>query len=56
LNGECFEDMEEGPCRARILSYYFDFDTGTCKEFFYGGCEGTGNNFKTKDECEKKCG
>uniref|UniRef100_A0A0K8R7F2 Putative salivary kunitz domain protein n=1 Tax=Ixodes ricinus TaxID=34613 RepID=A0A0K8R7F2_IXORI len=56
LYGGCFEDMKEGPCRAQIPRFYFDFDNNTCKPFFYGGCEGTGNNFETEDDCKNKCG
>lgn len=26
-----------------------------CKEFTFGGCEGNGNRFSSKDECETVC-
>uniref|UniRef100_A0A0K8R4Y0 Putative salivary kunitz domain protein n=1 Tax=Ixodes ricinus TaxID=34613 RepID=A0A0K8R4Y0_IXORI len=37
-NPNCALPPDDGPCRARIPSYYFD--NQTCREFMYGGCEG----------------
>uniref|UniRef100_A0A0K8RF10 Putative salivary kunitz domain protein n=1 Tax=Ixodes ricinus TaxID=34613 RepID=A0A0K8RF10_IXORI len=53
--GECFEEMEEGNCRARILRYYYESENDTCNPFYYGGCDGNGNNFETMEKCEKRC-
>ena len=44
-----------GPCRADIRSWTFDIDSNTCREFVYGGCGGTLNNFKTEEQCKKHC-
>lgn len=44
-----------GPCRAAILRYFYNKNTGECEEFYYGGCGGNCNNFQTKEECENKC-
>uniref|UniRef100_A0A224Y2M0 Pancreatic trypsin inhibitor n=1 Tax=Rhipicephalus zambeziensis TaxID=60191 RepID=A0A224Y2M0_9ACAR len=46
---------EVGPCRARILRYYFDETINQCVEFIYGGCGGNGNNFISKQECHRQC-
>ncbi len=46
---------ETGPCRARIPRWYFDANTGQCEEFFYGGCQGNGNNFQTVEQCRAAC-
>lgn len=35
--------------------YHYDVDSGECKQFFYGGCDGNENNFKTKQECFTDC-
>ena len=43
----------EGPCYARIPRY--TFQSGQCIKFYYGGCLGNDNNFKTMQECEAKC-
>uniref|UniRef100_A0A6B0U0T5 Putative kunitz n=1 Tax=Ixodes ricinus TaxID=34613 RepID=A0A6B0U0T5_IXORI len=55
LHPDCELTPDDGPCRARIPSYYFDKFTGTCKEFMYGGCEGNANNFETLEACNEKC-
>merc|ERR1711874_188235 len=54
LNPECLEAPNvTGPCRARAERW--TFRGGRCLKFIYGGCRGTGNNFKSKRECERKC-
>lgn len=35
--------------------FYFDSSDGQCKGFYYGGCEGNKNNFKSLQECEARC-
>uniref|UniRef100_A0A0K8RML4 Putative salivary kunitz domain protein n=1 Tax=Ixodes ricinus TaxID=34613 RepID=A0A0K8RML4_IXORI len=56
LPEKCKLPPDDGPCRARIPSFYFDYqDTKKCREFMYGGCEGNANNFETLDECQKEC-
>ena len=35
--------------------YYFDSEDGTCKLFYYGGCEGNKNNFKSLQTCQSRC-
>lgn len=39
-----------------IPKYYFDRNSGECKPFSYGGCQGNANNFDTHDECIARCG
>ncbi|MES1904130.1 MAG: hypothetical protein MHPSP_004685, partial [Paramarteilia canceri] len=34
----CDQEKELGPCRARMLRFYFDKESNSCEEFFYGGC------------------
>lgn len=41
-----------GPCEAYIPKYYFDEESGKCKEFIWGGCGGT-VPFDTMEECEE---
>uniref|UniRef100_A0A0K8RDD3 Putative salivary kunitz domain protein n=1 Tax=Ixodes ricinus TaxID=34613 RepID=A0A0K8RDD3_IXORI len=52
-NPNCSLPLDDGPCRARIPSYYFD--NRTCREFMYGGCEGNANNFETLEACQEAC-
>ena len=35
--------------------YYFNKDSGTCQQFYYGGCGGNKNNFKTEKSCQSRC-
>uniref|UniRef100_A0A6B0U9S4 Putative kunitz n=1 Tax=Ixodes ricinus TaxID=34613 RepID=A0A6B0U9S4_IXORI len=51
----CTYPEDDGPCRARIPSYFFDNETQLCKEFMYGGCEGNANNFETLELCKQTC-
>ncbi|TRY92245.1 hypothetical protein DNTS_029082 [Danionella cerebrum] len=51
----CALKKDEGPCKAMKERFYFDLDTGHCELFEYGGCQGNGNNFETKEECEEMC-
>jgi len=35
--------------------WYFNSVDGTCGRFYYGGCHGNGNRFKSLEECEAAC-
>ena len=51
----CLQRPDIGPCKARIERYYFDVELGSCEIFFWGGCAGNQNRFKTRNECERTC-
>ncbi|XP_058033063.1 papilin-like [Ahaetulla prasina] len=51
----CQLPKEIGPCRASEPRWFYDKDTGTCRSFHYGGCEGNANRFLTQEECERRC-
>ncbi|XP_018649780.1 putative kunitz-type protease inhibitor [Schistosoma mansoni] len=55
-NSDCLLDYDEGICRALLKRFYYDSVNQTCEIFYYGGCLGNGNNFLSKEECERKCG
>ncbi|XP_064488417.1 BPTI/Kunitz domain-containing protein-like [Ornithodoros turicata] len=42
-------------CKARIPMYTYNATLGHCEGFFYGGCHGTANRFKTLEECVRRC-
>ncbi|XP_071340138.1 tissue factor pathway inhibitor a isoform X2 [Trachinotus anak] len=44
-----------GPCRGLVMRYFFDSKSQQCKHFFYGGCFGNANNFRSMVECQAKC-
>lgn len=50
----CAAEPDTGPCDAAFIRYYFDQDLGECREFLWGGCDGT-VPFETLEEC-KDCG
>uniref|UniRef100_L7LR68 Putative tetralaris n=1 Tax=Rhipicephalus pulchellus TaxID=72859 RepID=L7LR68_RHIPC len=51
----CDQPRDPGPCKARILSWFFDEQTSSCKKFYYGGCGGNRNRFDSKDVCKVTC-
>ncbi|GAB6024412.1 hypothetical protein CHUAL_009577 [Chamberlinius hualienensis] len=51
----CEEPKKIGSCRASMKRWYFDKVTQKCQQFIYGGCDGNGNNFETKRQCESVC-
>ncbi|KAL9970277.1 hypothetical protein ACROYT_G022627 [Oculina patagonica] len=55
LDSICYLPKEVGPCKALIPQYFYNKCTRKCELFFYGGCLGNKNNFKTLKECNSKC-
>ena len=41
--------------RKRRLRFYYNKETNSCNSFFYSGCEGNENNFKTINHCIDRC-
>ena len=52
---QCTLAPEVGPCRARIRAYFFNTTSRRCERFFYGGCGGNANRYRTADECAASC-
>ena len=44
-----------GPCSGSMEQYWYDKDRDECFTFTYGGCQGNGNKFDTKEFCENRC-
>jgi len=42
-------------CRAYFPKWFFNKETNNCADFIYGGCNGNGNNFESKEKCESIC-
>ncbi|XP_048244547.1 tissue factor pathway inhibitor 2-like [Haliotis rufescens] len=51
----CQLTRELGPCRALMPRYFYNQATRRCQQFYYGGCQGNGNNFKTRGDCVATC-
>ncbi|KAK6113724.1 Kunitz/Bovine pancreatic trypsin inhibitor domain family protein [Brugia pahangi] len=52
---ECLSPMDSGPCNTAIKRWYYDTRERQCIKFEYSGCGGNGNNYPTKEACEKQC-
>jgi len=50
----CELKPDTGPCRAAIPRFYFDQESQKCKQFIWGGCQGT-VPFETMNECINAC-
>ncbi|XP_026156117.1 tissue factor pathway inhibitor 2 [Mastacembelus armatus] len=53
--GACLLEVDEGPCMEEIERYYYNTITQKCEIFYYGGCKGNANNFRSYHECQKTC-
>ncbi|CAG0888031.1 unnamed protein product [Darwinula stevensoni] len=51
----CLLRREEGDCQESLPRWYFDASQGRCLPFYYTGCGGNENRFKTSEECETSC-
>ncbi|CAH0551174.1 unnamed protein product, partial [Brassicogethes aeneus] len=55
LQDSCALPKERGSCRNYTVKWYFDMGYGGCSRFWYGGCDGNNNRFKSKEECDGVC-
>ncbi|XP_010888224.2 tissue factor pathway inhibitor a isoform X1 [Esox lucius] len=51
----CHLEEAPGPCRGLVSRYFFDSRSKECKHFYYGGCFGNANNFRSMKECQARC-
>jgi hypothetical protein len=51
----CLQPKKLGLCRAHMPRWFFDLDSLTCRFFYYGGCGGNDNNFRSQAACEQVC-
>ncbi|KAJ3598257.1 hypothetical protein NHX12_001768 [Muraenolepis orangiensis] len=51
----CFMVQDVGPCQNYTMSWFFDSEQSECVRFWYGGCSGNDNRFKTQEDCENLC-
>ncbi|CAG9833510.1 unnamed protein product [Diabrotica balteata] len=57
LKDACFKPKDKGHkrCRRFEINYYFDESYTLCRKFWFTGCGGNDNRFKTKELCENIC-
>ncbi|XP_043545876.1 tissue factor pathway inhibitor 2 [Chiloscyllium plagiosum] len=51
----CRLEADSGPCRASFVRYFYNFTTGQCEQFIFGGCFGNDNNFNDISSCQNEC-
>ncbi|XP_035441085.2 tissue factor pathway inhibitor-like [Spodoptera frugiperda] len=51
----CLLIPDTGPCRSRISMWYFNSKDKECQTFEWGGCQGNGNRFDSKEACWDYC-
>ncbi|XP_070690879.1 collagen alpha-6(VI) chain-like [Pempheris klunzingeri] len=51
----CFLSQDAGGCQNYTVMWFFNSEWGKCSRFWYGGCGGNENRFKTQRECESVC-
>ncbi|CAM5095140.1 unnamed protein product [Natator depressus] len=51
----CRLPPERGPCAQRLVRFFYNPAYRTCQRFYYGGCLGNRNNFKTLRACQQAC-
>ncbi|KAK5614019.1 hypothetical protein CRENBAI_012246 [Crenichthys baileyi] len=51
----CHLPEAPGPCRGLMKRFFFDSEIQQCKHFYYGGCFGNANNFRSMDQCQRRC-
>lgn len=51
----CYLPKVSGPCHQYELHWYYDRENEQCREFYYGGCLGNNNRYKTREECQRQC-
>jgi hypothetical protein len=51
----CQLRKDPGSCRGYNPVWYFEPNTRTCRRFLYGGCEGNGNRFDNREQCQQTC-
>ncbi|KAI1242737.1 Collagen alpha-1(XXVIII) chain [Lamprotornis superbus] len=54
-NPRCLEPMKLGDCWNYVVKWYYDKNSNSCAQFWYGGCNGTNNRFETEKECQETC-
>ncbi|XP_044011690.1 papilin isoform X3 [Aphidius gifuensis] len=51
----CALTTDRGSCRNFTVQWFYDTEYGGCSRFWYGGCEGNDNRFKSQEECKEIC-
>ncbi|XP_077521205.1 kunitz-type serine protease inhibitor bitisilin-3-like [Amblyomma americanum] len=51
----CYLPKKRGPCNKDFPRFFYNAESQTCEQFFYGGCMGNANNFRNIQDCQRIC-
>ncbi|XP_031735327.1 kunitz-type serine protease inhibitor bitisilin-3 [Anarrhichthys ocellatus] len=51
----CLLSQDQGSCQNYTMMWFFDSQQKECSRFWFGGCGGNENRFKTQEDCENLC-
>ena len=51
----CEQPLDGGPCQGEFPRWFYDDQTGECRNFTYGGCQGNKNRFTSLEACQNSC-
>ncbi|XP_065291350.1 kunitz-type serine protease inhibitor A-like isoform X1 [Dermacentor albipictus] len=51
----CRTGVDQGPCQSWSVRYYYSTEKNHCFPFYYSGCGGNLNNFRSEQECRAIC-
>ena len=54
-NKRCVVNSDFGTCDKKERRYFYNQEKNRCDMFFYSGCGGNLNNYKTRAACLLKC-
>jgi hypothetical protein len=54
LHVSCLAKPDPGPCRAAKPAFYYDYPSDSCRQFLWGGCQGS-VPFQSLDACLRMC-
>ncbi|KAL3986271.1 Kunitz/Bovine pancreatic trypsin inhibitor domain family protein [Acanthocheilonema viteae] len=55
INDRCFQKRDRGTCTGQFIRWHWDPERNTCQVFTYSGCDGNGNNFRSREDCFAAC-
>ena len=51
----CQLPKERGGCYNYTIKWYYDSEEGSCRRFWYSGCDGNDNRFDNNKDCMESC-
>ena len=54
---DCLKPLTVSRCRASLVNWFFNSETGGCEQFSFGGCDSDNhsNRFESEEECRQVC-